>query len=143
MAKAQATKERYPRALIIGSDQVAFCEGVRLDKPGNHANALAQLRLASGKSVSFVTAIALINAQSGSTQTRLVTTEVRFRVLTPEEIERYVEAEPAFDCAGSAKAEGLGISLVESIQSSDPTALIGLPLVALCEMLRNEGLAVP
>jgi septum formation protein len=143
LAKAQATKERYPRALIIGSDQVAFCEGVRLDKPGNHANALAQLRLASGKSVSFVTAIALINSLSGSTQTRLINTEVRFRALTPEEIERYLVAEPAFDCAGSAKAEGLGISLVESIQSSDPTALIGLPLVALCEMLRNEGLAVP
>lgn len=143
LAKAQAAKERYPRALIIGSDQVAFCEGVRLDKPGNHANALAQLRHASGKSVSFVTAIVLINSLSGGTQTRLVNTEVRFRLLADAEIERYLQAEPAFDCAGSAKAEGLGISLLESIQSSDPTALIGLPLIALCEMLRNEDLPVP
>ena len=143
LAKAQAAKERYPRALIIGSDQVAYCEGVRLDKPGNHANALAQLRHASGKSVSFVTAIVLINTLSGGTQTRLVFTEVRYRVLADAEIERYLQAEPAFDCAGSAKAEGLGISLLESIQSSDPTALIGLPLIALCEMLRNEDQPVP
>ena len=143
LAKAQAAQARFPRSLIIGSDQVAFCEGVRLDKPGNRAGALAQLRHSSGKSVNFITAIALINADSGRAQTRLVPTEVRFRKLSDGEIERYLQAEPAYDCAGSAKVEGLGISLVESIQSNDPTALIGLPLIALAEMLRNETLSVP
>ena len=143
LAKAQAAQPRFPRALIIGSDQVAFCEGVRLDKPGNHAGAFSQLRHSNGKSVSFITVIALVNTSSGSTQTKLVSTEVRFRKLSDVEIERYLQAEPAFDCAGSAKAEGLGISLIDSIQSSDPTALIGLPLIALSEMLRNENLMVP
>jgi septum formation protein len=143
LAKAQSARARFPRSLIIGSDQVAFCEGVRLDKPGDHAGALGQLRHSSGKSVSFITAIALINAASGRTQTKLVPTEVRFRKISDHEIERYLQAEPAYDCAGSAKVEGLGISLVESIQASDPTALIGLPLIALSEMLRNENLPVP
>jgi septum formation protein len=143
LAKAEAANARFPRALIIGSDQVAFCEGVRLDKPGNHAGAISQLKHANGKSVSFVTAIALVNTATGRTQTKLVPTEVRFRKLSDGEIERYLEAEPAYDCAGSAKAEGLGISLIENIHSSDPTALIGLPLIALSEMLRNENLMVP
>jgi septum formation protein len=143
LAKAQAAYARFPRALIIGSDQVALCEGVRLDKPGDHTGALRQLRHSSGKSVSFITAIALINTSSGMTQTRLVPTEVRFRKLSDGEIERYLKAEPAYDCAGSAKAEGLGIALVDSVQSSDPTALIGLPLIALSEMLRNENWLVP
>ena len=143
LAKAVAERARFPRSLIIGSDQVASCEGVRLDKPGDYAGALRQLRHASGKSVSFITAIALVNTASGRKQTKLVPTEVRFRKISDGEIERYVQAEPAYDCAGSAKAEGLGISLVESIQSSDPTALIGLPLIALSEMLRNEDLSVP
>ena len=143
LAKAQAAHSRFPCALIIGSDQVAFCEGVRLDKPGDHAGAFSQLRHASGKSVSFLTAIALVNTVSGNTQTRLVPTEVRFRKLSEAEIERYLRTEPAYDCAGSAKAEGLGISLMDSIHSSDPTALIGLPLIALSEMLRSENLSVP
>jgi len=143
LAKARAAQARFPHSLIIGSDQVAFCDGVRLDKPGNQAAARSQLRHSAGKSVSFITAIALVNAASGRTQSRLVSTDVRFRKLSDSEIERYLEVEPAFDCAGSAKAEGLGISLVESIQSSDPTALIGLPLIALSEMLRNENLSVP
>jgi septum formation protein len=143
LAKAQAARTRFPHSLIIGSDQVAFCDGVRLDKPGDHAGAVRQLRVASGKSVSFITAIALVNTASGRTQTRLIPTEVRFRKINDHEIERYLQAEPAYDCAGSAKAEGLGISLVESIQSSDPTALIGLPLIALSEMLRNENVPVP
>lgn len=143
LAKAQAAHARFPRSLIIGSDQVAFCEGVRLDKPGDHAGALRQLRHSSGKSVSFITAIALVNTASGRTQTKLVPTEVRFRKINDREIERYLQAEPVYDCAGSAKAEGLGISLVDSIQSSDPTALIGLPLIALSEMLRNENLSIP
>ena len=143
LAKAQSAHARFPRSLIIGSDQVAFCEGVRLDKPGDHAGALRQLRHSSGRSVSFITAIALVNTASGRTQTKLVPTEVRFRKISDHEIERYLQVEPAYDCAGSAKAEGLGISLVDSIQSSDPTALIGLPLIALSEMLRNENLSVP
>lgn len=143
LAKAQAAHARFPRSLIIGSDQVAFCDGMRLDKPGDHAGAVRQLRHASGKSISFITAIALANTASGRTQTKLIPTEVRFRKISDREIERYLQAEPAYDCAGSAKAEGLGISLVESIQSSDPTALIGLPLIALSEMLRNENVSVP
>jgi septum formation protein len=143
LSKARAAQVRFPRALIIGCDQVAFCDGMRLDKPGDHAGAVHQLRHASGKSVSFITAVALVNSTSGGTQTKLVTTEVRYREFADVEIERYLQAEPAYDCAGSAKAEGLGISLVESIQSSDPTALIGLPLIALCEMLRNENISVP
>jgi septum formation protein len=143
LAKAQAAHARFPRSLIIGSDQVAFCEGVRLDKPGDHAGALRQLRHSSGKSVSFITAIALVNTASGRTQTKLVPTEVRFRKINDREIERYLQAEAVYDCAGSAQAEGLGISLVDSIQSSDPTALIGLPLIALSEMLRNENLSIP
>jgi septum formation protein len=143
LAKAQAAHARFPRSLIIGSDQVALCDGVRLDKPGDHAGAVRQLRHASGKSVSYITAIALVNTASGRTQTKLIPSEVRFRKISDREIERYLQAEPAYDCAGSAKAEGLGISLLESIQSSDPTALIGLPLIALSEMLRNENVSVP
>jgi septum formation protein len=143
LAKAQSMQAQFPRSLIIGSDQVAFCEGMRLDKPGDHAGALRQLRHSSGRTVSFITAVALVNAASGRKQTKIVPTHVRFRKLDDLEIERYLDAEPAYDCAGSAKAEGLGISLVESIQSSDPTALIGLPLIALSEMLRNENVLVP
>ena len=141
--KAQSLHARFPRALVIGSDQVAFCEEQRLDKPGHRAGALAQLRYASGKSVSFITAVALFNAGTGRIQRQAVATEVRFRKLSDAEIQRYIDAEPAFDCAGSAKAEGLGIALIESIQSPDPTALIGLPLIALAGMLRNEGLVLP
>ncbi len=143
VAKARAVRSHFPRALIIGSDQVAVCEGIRLDKPGDHEGSVRQLRHASGKIVSFATAVALMNANSGQIQTRLVPTEVRFRSITDQEIERYLKAEPAYDCAGSAKAEGLGISLIASIQSSDPTALIGLPLIALSEMLRHENVVVP
>lgn len=143
LAKARAVQDRFPRSLVIGSDQVAYCEGLRLDKPGNHAGAVAQLRHASGKPVTFVTAVAVLNAISGRTQARLVNTDVRFRRLEDAEIERYLQAEPAYDCAGSAKAEGLGIALMESIQTADPTALIGLPLIALAEMLREEGILVP
>jgi septum formation protein len=143
LAKAQSMLTQFTRALIVGCDQVAFCEGMRLDKPGDRAGALRQLQHSSGRTVSFITAVALVNAASGRKQMKLVATEVRFRKLDDLEIERYLAAEPAYDCAGSAKAEGLGISLVESILSSDPTALIGLPLIALSEMLRNEYLLVP
>jgi septum formation protein len=143
LAKAQAVRARFPRALIVGSDQVASCEGVRLDKPGDHSGAVRQLRHASGKSVSFATAVALLNAATGRIQANLVSTEVRFRRIGDDEIERYLRAEPAYDCAGSARAEGLGISLIEGVLSSDPTALIGLPLITLCGMLRNENIPIP
>jgi len=143
LAKAQAVRGRHPDALIIGSDQVAICEGRRLDKPGNHASAVDQLRHASGRSVTFHTAVVLLNARSGLAQAELVPTETRFRTLSDAEIDRYLQAEPAYDCAGSAKSEALGISLLEKIESPDPTALVGLPLIALCGMLRNEGLLIP
>jgi septum formation protein len=143
LAKAEAVRSRHPDALIVGSDQVAICEGRRLDKPGNHAAAVDQLRHASGRSVVFHTAVVLLNAHSGRVQAELVPTETRFRELSAAEIERYLQAEPAYDCAGSAKSEALGISLLEKIESPDPTALVGLPLIALCTMLRNEGISVP
>ena len=143
LAKAQAVRARFPQALIIGSDQVAVCNGMRLDKPLTHAVAVQQLRHVSGKAVTYHSAVALINARSGRAQSRLVPTEVKFRRLDQAEIERYLRREPAYDCAGSAKAEGLGISLAESIISDDPTALIGLPLIALSEMLREEYLTIP
>ena len=143
LAKAKSVLTRFPDSLIIGSDQVACCDGMRLDKPGDHARALQQLRHSSGKLVQFITAVALLHAASGRAQTRLVSTEVKFRNLSDLEISRYLDAEPAYDCAGSAKAEGLGISLVEAIVSTDPTALIGLPLIALSELLRNEHFSLP
>jgi len=143
LAKAQAVRTRFPGALIIGSDQVAVCDGVRLDKPLTHEVAVQQLRHVSGRSVTFHSAVALLNAGSGRIQSRLVPTTVKFRRLNDAEIERYLRREPAYDCAGSAKAEGLGISLVESIESIDPTALIGLPLIALSSMLREEQLIIP
>lgn len=143
LAKANAVRERLTPSLIIGSDQVAICDGQRLDKPGTHAMAIKQLRFARGRTVVFHTALALLNSKTGRVQTDTVPTETRIRNLTDDEIERYLNAEPAYDCAGSAKAEGLGIALMERIESSDPTALIGLPLISLCMMLRNEGIIVP
>lgn len=141
-AKASAGRVRHPSALIIGSDQVADLEGQRLEKPGSHARAAAQLALLSGRSATFHTAVALLNAGSGMLRTQLVPTRVRFRTLTPGEIERYLQKEQPYDCAGSAKSEGLGIALLRSIEGDDPTALIGLPLIALTDMLRAEGVEV-
>ncbi|HKQ23860.1 MAG TPA: Maf family nucleotide pyrophosphatase [Burkholderiales bacterium] len=143
LAKTHAVRARFPDALIIGSDQVAVCDGMRLDKPMTHAVAVQQLSYVSNKSVTFHSAVALLNTRSGRIQSRLVPTTVKFRRLEQAEIERYLGREPAYDCAGSAKAEGLGISLVEGIESGDPTALIGLPLIALSGMLREETLFVP
>ncbi|MGQ0577585.1 MAG: Maf family protein [Betaproteobacteria bacterium] len=143
LAKAQAVRGRFPGALIIGSDQVAVCDGLRLDKPMTHTVAVQQLRHVSGRSVAFHSVVVLLNAGSGRIQSRSVPTTVKFRRLDHAEIERYLGREPAYDCAGSAKAEGLGISLVESIESGDPTALIGLPLIGLSSMLREEGIFVP
>ena len=141
-AKARAVALDCPAALIIGCDQVAVLDGVSLGKPGNHANAVAQLKVMRGRSVLFHTALALLNARTDALQLAEVPTTVSFRRYGDAEIERYLETERPYDCAGSAKIEGLGIVLVESVHSSDPTALIGLPLIQLAAMLSHEGVAV-
>jgi septum formation protein len=140
--KARAVAAECPTALIIGCDQVAGLDGTALGKPGTHANAVAQLRTMRGRSVLFHTALALLNAATGALQSVEVPTTVRFRHYDDPEIERYLVAERPYDCAGSARIEGAGIALVESVESADPSALIGLPLIALAAMLRNEGVAV-
>jgi septum formation protein len=142
-AKARAVVHRYPDALIVGSDQVAYCGETRYGKPGTRENAIAQLRSMSGKTVIFHTGLCLLNAASGRTHRRGIPTEVRFRELSDAEIQRYLDKEDALDCAGSARSEGLGISLLEALRGDDPNALVGLPLIALCEMLRAEGLSLP
>jgi septum formation protein len=141
--KARAVAGAHPGALIIGSDQVAVLDRAPVGKPGSREAAIAQLRAMRGRTVVFHTALCLFDAASGASEVEDVPTTVRFRDLTDEQIERYVQAEPAFDCAGSAKIESLGIALVESVESADPTALIGLPLVALVSMLRRAGVQVP
>jgi len=140
--KARAVAPRYPGALVIGSDQVAALDGERLGKPGSHERAVAQLKAMRGRTVLFHTALALLNSTSGALQTANVPTEVSFRDYTDREIERYLEIERPYDCSGSAKIEGLGIVLVERVSGDDPSALIGLPLVRLSAMLRNEGLTL-
>jgi len=141
-AKAAAVAPAYPGALVIGSDQVAECEGVRLDKPGTHERAAAQLAMLSGRRAAFHTAVALLHADSGRVRTRLVSTVVSFRTLSTAQIESYLRREHPYDCAGSAKSEGLGIALIESMEATDPTALVGLPLIALVSMLHTEGVDV-
>jgi septum formation protein len=141
-AKARAVAADCPGALIIGSDQVAVLDGMALGKPGNHANAVAQLKAMRGKSVLFHTAVALFNAATGALQSAEVPTTVRFRRYDDSEIERYLVAERPYDCAGSAKIEGIGIALVAAVESADPSALIGLPLIELAAMLRNEGVVI-
>lgn len=142
-AKAQAVRADHPNALIIGSDQVAYADRRVFGKPGNRERAIEQLRALRGRSVVFHTALCLFNAASGRAQLEGVPVEVRFRALTDDEIARYLDREPAFNCAGSARYEGLGISLLDYVRGDDPNALIGLPLIALCRMLRNEGVALP
>jgi septum formation protein len=139
-AKAAAVAQRHPAAVVIGSDQVADLDGEPLGKPGNHANALAQLRRMSGRTVVFQTALTVTCQDSGFTEHDLAPVRVRFRELHDDEIEAYLRAEQPYDCAGSAKSEGLGISLLEAIDSDDPTALVGLPLIRTCRMLRAAGL---
>jgi septum formation protein len=141
-AKARAVAVRYPDALVIGSDQVASCAGTRLDKPGNHANAVRQLTLVSGKTAVFDTAVVLLDTRSGRLGSRNVPCRVTFRALHADQIERYLRIEQPYDCAGSAKAEGLGIALIERIDTEDPTSLIGLPLIALGELLRSADFDV-
>lgn len=141
--KAGAGAATHPDAWIIGSDQVAELDGQPIGKPGDRERARGQLRAMRGRTVQFHTAVCLLHARSGRSQERLVTTEVAFRTLADDEIERYLDREPAFDCAGSAKSEALGIALLDRLSGDDPTALVGLPLIALCGMLRAEGIAVP
>lgn len=143
VAKARAVADRFPAGLIIGSDQVAYCGNTSFGKPGTQQNAIAQLRSMSGKTVVFHTGLCLLNAATGRTHVRGVPTEVRFRELSDTEILRYVNKEDALNCAGSARSEGLGISLLEHMRGDDPNALIGLPLIALCDMLRAEGIELP
>lgn len=131
-----------PSALIIGSDQIAVLDGQQLGKPGDHAMAVKQLRAMRGRSVVFHTALCLLNAASRRKQIENVPTTVFFRDFSDAQIERYLRVEQPYDCAGSAKIEGLGIVLVERIDSDDPSALIGLPLMKLTTMLRNEGVEV-
>jgi septum formation protein len=142
-AKAEAAGRRQPSAWIIGSDQVADLDGEPLGKPGTVENARRQLRRLSGHTVLFHTALCFSNARLERRHERLVTTDVGFRRLTDLEIDRYLSREPALDCAGSAKSEGLGISLLSRLGGDDPTALVGLPLIALSAMLRAEGFDVP
>jgi septum formation protein len=142
-AKAQAVERDWPDALIIGSDQVAVVGGVLLNKPGNHATAVDQLRHMRGKAVHFFTALCVLNTRSTRRQTAIVPVTVHMRELSDIEIERYLQAERPYDCAGSARIEGLGITLVASLECDDPTALIGLPLIELCALLRNEGIELP
>jgi len=141
--KARAVAQHFPGALIIGSDQVAFHADQRFGKPGTRQNAMAQLRAMSGKYITFHTGLCLLNTATGRSHLRGIPTEVKFRELSDTEIERYVAKEDALNCAGSAKSEGLGIALLEYMRGDDPNALVGLPLIALCDMLRAEGIALP
>ena len=142
MAKARAVAALHPQAVVIGSDQVADLNGLPLGKPGDHARATVQLQQMRGKTVIFQTAVAVVCQDSGFAQMDLAQVKVRFRDLSNEEIERYLLAETPYDCAGSAKSEGLGIALLDAIESDDPTALVGLPLIRTCTMLRAVGVQV-
>jgi septum formation protein len=139
LAKAQAVAARFPDAVVIGSDQVADLDGQALGKPGNHARAVVQLQQMSGKVVVFQTAIAVVCLASGFCDEALAPVKVKFRALTATEIEKYLLAEQPYDCAGSAKSEGLGITLLERIDNDDPTALVGLPLIRTAALLRAAG----
>ncbi len=141
--KARALSQRFPDALIIGSDQVAVLHGQAIGKPGNHDNAVKQLTAASGNAVLFHTALCLLDSGANRIQSKIVSIEVKFRTLSPPQIERYLLAETPYDCAGSAKSEGLGIALIEYIRGDDPNALIGLPLIELTTMLIAAGISIP
>lgn len=142
-AKAKAVAARHPQSLVIGADQVAAFDSIILGKPGSHARALAQLSAVSGHSVSFHTGVCVLDTSSQQHHEHLDTTQVRFRLLSAIEIERYLQAEQPYDCAGSFRSEALGISLFDAIESEDPTALIGLPLIGLCRLLRACGIHLP
>lgn len=141
-AKARAVALGHPGALIIGSDQVAVCDGRIYGKPGNHERAVAQLQELRGRTVNFFTGLCLLDTRNNQAHVRGIPTLVTFRDLTDQEIEAYLEREPAYNCAGSAKSEGLGIALIARLEGSDPNALVGLPLIALCDLFRETGLRV-
>ena len=143
LAKANAVADRHPDAVVIGSDQVADLHGEALGKPGNHARATQQLKAMSGQLVIFHTAVAVVYKEQACTLEAVSQIRVQFRTLTDDEIDRYLRIEHPYDCAGSAKSEGLGISLLSQIDNDDPTALIGLPLIKTCEMLHTAGIQVP
>ncbi|MCL2875356.1 MAG: Maf family nucleotide pyrophosphatase [Betaproteobacteria bacterium] len=143
LAKARDISRLRPGALVIGSDQTAALGVEIFGKPGAIENAVAQLQRMSGQEVLFHTAVALIDGRNGFEQCESILTRVRFRSLDESEIRRYLEHEPALDCAGSAKCEGLGITLLDALSGDDPTALIGLPLIALARMLRTAGVELP
>jgi septum formation protein len=140
LAKAHAVAARFPEAIVIGSDQVADLAGEPLGKPGDHTRATAQLQRMRGQTLVFQTAIAVVCAATGFEQNDIAAVRVVFRQLSDSAIENYLRAEQPYDCAGSAKSEGLGIALLEAIDSDDPTALVGLPLIRTCRMLRAAGL---
>lgn len=140
--KARAVARHFPRAVVIGADQVADLNGQPLGKPGTHERAVAQLRQMRGQTVIFQTALAVVCLESGFEESGLAEVRVKFRDLTDLEIDNYLRAEQPYDCAGSAKSEGLGIALLEFIESDDPTALVGLPLIRTCKMLQAAGVVL-
>lgn len=142
LAKARAVAAQFPDCVVIGSDQVADLNGESLGKPGTHPRAVNQLQQMRGKTVIFQTAVAVVCLDSKFEQVDLAQVKVRFRDLTDSEIEAYLQAEKPYDCAGSAKSEGLGISLLDAIDSDDPTALVGLPLIRTCRMIKAAGIKV-
>jgi septum formation protein len=142
LAKAHAVAQRFPTSVVIGSDQVADLDGQPLGKPGNYARAMLQLQQMRGKTVVFQTAVAVVCVESGFVQQALAPVRVKFRDLSDAEIDAYLRAEEPYDCAGSAKSEGLGIALLDHIDNDDPTALVGLPLIRTSVMLRAAGISL-
>jgi len=142
LAKAHVVAARFPQAIVIGSDQVADLAGDAIGKPGSHEKAVAQLRQMRGETVVFHTAVAVVCERTGFEQVELAPVQVKFRRLTDAEIESYLRIEQPYDCAGSARSEGLGVALLDAIESDDPTALVGLPLIRTCRMLRAAGLQI-
>lgn len=142
LAKAHSVAALHPGAVVIGSDQVADLDGLPLGKPGNHARAVTQLQTMRGQTVVFQTAVAVVCHETGFAQTELAQVRVKFRALSDAQIEAYLHAEQPYDCAGSAKSEGLGIALLERIDNDDPTALVGLPLIRTCRLIEAAGLSV-
>ena len=143
ICKAKKVAEAHTVALIVGSDQVACVEQQILGKPHTHEKAVEQLRFLSGKTVSFHTGLCLFNSETGNTQSTVEVFKVHFRTLSDDQIERYLQSEQPYNCAGSFKSEALGISLFKKLEGDDPNTLIGLPLIRLVEFLSNEGLQIP
>lgn len=143
LEKAQYVAAAHPNALVIGSDQCAVLDDQVLGKPNTHANAIKQLQASSGKTVRFLTGLCLFNSTDGSYQLDVIPFDVEFRTLSAAEIENYLHREQPYNCAGSFKSEGLGISLFKRLNGDDPNTLIGLPLIRLLDMLREEGWTIP